>query len=192
MIKSSNKNYKMINISKHIFQNIFTTCEKLKNHEQYKLQADKFDMNCTRHNLTKINDPLVLELINSCKSIVDSSKSIVELCNIDWIKPTIHHIIYNIEKEYVIEKHHDSCELTTIIYLSKYPDIIDEFYVEDEKIIEEHWDTPINKALAMFKKEPIKYPEHYGKFTGTGKREVLCLFYPILNKAIDFHAPSLL
>ena len=87
------------------------------------------------------------------------------------------YIKYNIDGEYVIEKHMDNVYATLIIYLEKDRNIEDEFWVNDKKI-EGRWKNNDNyQALFM-----IGYQPHNGILRGNGERKVLVFFF---NKKED-------
>ena len=122
---------------------------------------DKFDNNCFRKDVN-------LD-INNIYSIIKCQPYFVN----EKIKNyTSHYIKYNISGAYKIEEHTDSSDITIIIYLSKDSNLADEFYVDNvnTKIT---WNNQKYNydSLIMWNNS-----KHYGKISGFGKRDILCLF----------------
>ena len=131
----------------------------LKNHQYNQKQVDIYDDETTRYT---VEDELLLQKIRLLCFYSNE--------NIDMNKCTVHYIKYNIDNRYIIKKHTDRCEKTFIFYLEKDPKIQDHFYVEDEYITDtELW---TNRGLAMNQEA-----QHWGEYSGSGSRSILCVFY---------------
>tara|TARA_B100000524_G_C23647019_1_gene368817 strand:+ start:1324 stop:1794 length:471 start_codon:yes stop_codon:yes gene_type:complete len=88
-----------------------------------------------------------------------------------------HYVKYNVTNMYEITPHDDHCKITIIVYLNKDSTINDSFIVENKHIENNYWSTNIDTygCLVMWSDDEFG-PTHYGKITGNGIREVLCLF----------------
>ena len=117
---------------------------------------DIFDKNCKRIELKDIN-------LNSIINLGLGRKH-----NINPHETTIHYIKYNLDEDYILKEHHDSCKQTIIIYLNKDNTIYDEFYVDKKFIENSNW---LYNGFIMGGRL-----KHSGIFRGTGKRNILCIF----------------
>ena len=117
---------------------------------------DIFDKNCKR---IELKDNNLNSIINSCLG---------RKYNMNPNETTIHYIKYNLDEDYILYEHHDSCKQTIIIYLNKDNTISDEFYVNNKFIENSNW-----KYNGFIMGGRLK---HSGIFRGTGKRNILCIF----------------
>lgn len=124
---------------------------------------EKYDDNCNRGDI-KLDDSVLDDILSLSKTKLKRSKK-------DY---TVHHVKYSInDTPYIIDEHQDWCKFTLIVYLDKSPAVSDEFWVDDEKIEEDFWQTNKTKykCLVFWGNSP-----HHGKVFGKGKRNILCFF----------------
>jgi hypothetical protein len=118
-----------------------------------------YDDCCKRYTL-QLDDSTNINTINK---VIKNSECVV---NNDSV---IHYIKYDINNGYKLNEHSDGTEKTIIIYLDMDYSLDDKFYVGDVEVSSrKRWEygglIMHNNAL------------HSGEFTGSGKRDVLCIF----------------
>lgn len=135
---------------------------------------NKYDDQCKRRDISFDNFNKILTFSDTCfispkKQLLTVTPKLVG----SKTNFTVHHIIYNISKQYDITNHKDYCNVTVIIYLNKDKGIKDSFWINNNKVNEDFWnpDEGYYKALIFWGNL-----EHHGIINGCGEREILCFF----------------
>ena len=106
----------------------------------------------------------------------DTIEKVLSLSGTNFISTgkTVHHIKYTLKKnKYDITKHQDSCRFTVIIYLNKDNDVKDRFWVNNNEVKENLWNSDKGKYKAIIF---WGNADHHGEILGNGNREILCFF----------------
>ena len=146
-------NFKVFSIPKHLIPKTFPA----------PISWEKYDENCIRGDL-KFNDNVIDSILSLSKTKIKRTKK----------EYTVHHVKYSLNnKPYMIDEHQDWCKFTIIVYLDKSDEVTDEFWVENEKVKDDLWESSDStyKCLIFWGNVP-----HHGKVFGKGKRDILCIF----------------
>ena len=154
--------YRVYDIKKSLIDECF------KSGDLSQIEYIQFDKDCL-HGELKIEEELVRKIYQTtCLNQ-----------NIDVASTKVNHTQYNIKKLYELDPHQDYCPITLIVYLNKYLDVQDEFWVDKKQVTEDRWNPQPNHytALVLWSVEKDgQGPEHEGYFKGEGYREVMCFF----------------
>ena len=131
------------------------------------LKWDKYDEHCHRAEIK-----LPIDMINNIYQLTGLKYKI------DVKQTLCHYVKYDVNSQYMIDKHDDHCKITVLIYLSKDDNIVDKFLIEDTLVnTNKCWNTEKNLygCVCMWSDDEFG-PVHSVEITGKGLREILCVF----------------